>query len=179
MPPIEPDNQVPNIVNTPMPTVSGEIFTIADALKRGPVLLTIFDSPGKSSKAILPMLQRVAERYQDTPLTVVAVSQYSPNITRSIVRRFGLTFPVLIEPEGYPFSRAFDIEATPTTYLIGQDGKVRFSTVAFFKDPFDLLVTTIATELGVDPESIYDERDTETPGFVPGLPSRHLEQAPA
>lgn len=179
MPPIEPEHQVPDIINTPMPTATGETFTIADALKRGPVVLAIFDSPGKSSKALLPMLQRMAERYAETPLTVIGISQYSPNITRSIVRRLGLTFPVLVEPEGYPVSRAFDIEATPTTYLIGSDGKVKFSTVAFFRGPFDMLVTTTAAELGVEPQTIYDERDAETPGFVPGLPSRHLEQAPA
>lgn len=179
MPPLEPEDRVPEIINTPLQSVNGEPFTVADALKNGPVVLTIFDSPGKSSKAVLPMLQRVAERYQDTPLTVVGISQYSPNITRSIVRRLGLTFPVLIEPEGYPFSQAFDIEATPTTYLIGQDGKVRFSTVAFFKGPFQILTDVIAVELGKEPAPIYDERDEETPGFVPGLPSRHLEQSPA
>lgn len=178
MSPIEPEDQVPEIISTPLPLTSGdESLSIADALKRGPVLLSIVDSPGKSSKALLPMLQRVAERYNDTPLTVIAISQYSPNITRSIVRRLGLTFPVLIEPEGYPFSHAFDIEATPTTFLIGQDGKVKFSTVAFFKGPFQMLVDIIAAELGVDPVPIYNEGDEETPGFVPGLPSRHLEQA--
>lgn len=179
MPPIAPEHQVPDIINTPMQTVSGEPFTVSEALKHGPVLLSIFDSPGKSSKALLPMLQRVAERYAETPLTVIGVSQYSPNITRSIVRRLGLTFPVLVEPAGYPFSTAFDIEATPTTYLIGTDGKVKFATVAFFRGPFDLLVTATAAELGVEPQTIYDERDAETPGFVPGLPSRHLEEAPA
>jgi peroxiredoxin len=179
VPPLEPEDHVPDKINTPLQTVNGEPFTIADALKRGPIVLSIFDSPGKSSKAVLPMLQRVAERYQDTPLTVVGVSQYSLNITRSIVRRLGLTFPVLVEPEGYPISRAFAIEATPTTYLIGQDGKTRFSTVAFFKGPFQILTDNIAIEVGKEPGPIYDERDEETPGFVPGLPSRHLEQAPA
>lgn len=179
MPPIEPEDNAPDIITKPLQTVNGDSFTIADALANGPVVLSIFDSPGKSSKAVLPMLQRIADRYRDTPLTVIGISQYSPNITRSIVRRLGLTFPVLIDPDGFPYSTAFDIEATPTTFLIGQDGKIRFSTVAFFKGPFQILADVVATELGAEPAPIFDERDAETPGFVPGLPSRHLEQTPA
>nr|MDQ3044825.1 redoxin domain-containing protein [Chloroflexota bacterium] len=101
-------------------------------------------------------------------LAVLGVSQDSANITRSFARRQGATFPILIEPEGYPVSRAFDITATPTAFVIQRDGTIVYTTMGFFRDPINELGYTVARALGSPPFELFDDAGTGVPVFVPG-----------
>ncbi|MDQ3514396.1 MAG: TlpA family protein disulfide reductase [Chloroflexota bacterium] len=144
--------------------------TLAGALADGPVLLGLYKSSCQASKTMFPFLQRLHERYGPRGLQVLGLSQDSENITRSFGRRAGLTFPILLDPEGYPVSRAFDITATPTVYLIDPDGTVVATTMGFFADPVNELAAKAAEAVGAEPEPIYTDEDAAqgTPRFVPG-----------
>ncbi|HEV2108807.1 MAG TPA: TlpA disulfide reductase family protein [Thermomicrobiales bacterium] len=144
--------------------------SIATVLRDGPVLLGIYKSSCQASKTMFPFLERLHERYGQNGLQVLGVSQDSANITRSFARRAGITFPILIEPEGYPISTAFGITATPTVYLIRPGGEIVFDTMGFFADPVNELGRATATEVAADSVPLYTEEDTErgTPPFVPG-----------
>jgi peroxiredoxin len=146
----------------------GEPHVIADALQRGPVILAIYKSSCQASKTIFPFLERLAQRYAGDGLTVLGVSQDSPNVTRSFARRYGITFPIIVEGDTYPVSRAYDIFATPTVFLINPDGAVAFTTMGFFKDQINQLGEAVATELGVEAQPLFSAQDTDVPVFVPG-----------
>jgi peroxiredoxin len=148
----------------------GTPHAISGALADGPVLLGIYKSSCQASKTMFPFLQRLHEWYGQNGLQVLGVSQDSANITRSFARRTGVTFPILIEPEGYPVSTAFDITATPTVYLVGPDGKIIFDTMGFFADPVGELGRATATVVAADPLPLFTEEDAESgvPRFVPG-----------
>ena len=144
--------------------------SIRDALATGPLLLGIYKSSCQASKTMFPFLQRLHERYGQNGLQMLGVSQDSVNVTKSFARRTGVTFPILIEPEGYPVSKAFDITATPTVYLIQPDGEIAFDTMGFFADPVNALGETTAAAVAADPLPLYTEEDATggTPRFVPG-----------
>jgi peroxiredoxin len=155
---------------------TGEIFedaegkphSLAAALEHGPLLLGLYKSSCQASKTMFPLLQRLYERYGDKGLTVYGVAQDSPNITRSFARRLGLTFPILIDPDGYPLSNAFDIAATPTIYLIGRDGKIAYTTMGFLKPGLDAMGEAVTTALGLPAEPLVTDADVDVPMFVPG-----------
>ena len=155
-------------LDAPLADAEGRSHVIAEALTRGPVLLGIYKSSCQASKTMLPFLERLRQRHADAPLTVLGVSQDSPNITRSFARRYGLAFPILIEPDDYPVSRAFDIMATPTVYLIQPDGTVVYTTMGFFKAPVNELGDAVAAALGQEPAPLVTEADADVPMFVPG-----------
>src|SRR5262245_61696264 len=115
--PIDTGNHAPALTD-PIPDADGAPRSIAEALRGGPVLLGIYKSSCQASKTIFPILERLHQRDRDRGLTVFGISQDSPNVTRSFARRYGITFPLLIEGDDYPVSRAFDIFATPTVYLV-------------------------------------------------------------
>lgn len=146
----------------------GNAHSLAAALERGPVLLGLYKSSCQASKTMFPFLQRLYERYGDRGLTVYGVAQDSPNITRSFARRLGLTFPILIEPEGYPLSNAFDIAATPTIYLLDRDGTIAYTTMGFLKPGLDAMGDAVAKALGLPPEPLLTDADGDVPMFVPG-----------
>ncbi|MEJ7763173.1 MAG: TlpA disulfide reductase family protein [Thermomicrobiales bacterium] len=158
------------VVDMPLNDVGGNEWTLAGALADGPVLLGLYKSSCAASKTMFPFLQRLHERYGPRGLRVLGLSQDSENITRSFARRSGLTFPILLDPEDYPVSRAFDITATPTVYLIDPDGTVTATTMGFFADPVNDLAVKVAEAVGAEPEPVYTEADAAggTPRFVPG-----------
>ena len=146
----------------------GNPHELAAGMAEGPTLIGIYKSSCQASKTFFPFLERLHERYKDAGLRVVGIGQDSPNITRSFARRLGLTFPILIEPEGYPVSNAFDIAATPTVFLIGRDGKVAYTTMGFLKPGLDAMGDAVADALGLPRQPLVGEDDASVPMFVPG-----------
>ena len=140
----------------------------AEALQHGPVVLGLYKSSCQASKTMFPFLQRLANVYGGHGLQVFGVAQDSANITKSFARRLDLSMPIIVEGPEYPLSRAYDIFATPTVYLIGEDGVVAWSTMGFMKPQIGEMSEAVAGALGVAPEPIVSDADADVPMFVPG-----------
>jgi peroxiredoxin len=141
---------------------------LQSVLQSGPLLLGIYKSSCASSKQMFPFLERLYQRYHDKGLTVLGVAQDSANITRSFARRYGITFPLVIEGDDYPISREFDIAATPTVFLIAPDGTVAYTTMGFLKPGLDAMADAVADAIGQPHEPIVTAADDDVPMFVPG-----------
>jgi len=77
--------------------VEGERHSLEEALQRGPVVLAIYKASCQASKTAMPFLERIFEAYPAERLTVWGVAQDSANVTRSFIRRYGISFPVLLD----------------------------------------------------------------------------------
>jgi peroxiredoxin len=159
----------PNL-STPFPDADGTSHVLANALKSGPLVLGIYKSSCGASKAMMPMLNRFVDRYGIFGQQVFGIAQDSANVTRSFIRRSGgLDYPVLIEGDEYPLSIAFDIFATPSVYVIRQDGTIAYTTMGFLRVQMEEFSKAVADVLGVAYQPIIDEEvDREIPLFVPG-----------
>jgi peroxiredoxin len=134
----------------------GQPHDLTRAAENGPLLLGIYKSSCASSKQMFPFLERLSQRHGGDGLTVLGISQDSANITRSFARRYGLTFPLVLEGDDYPVSRAFDIMATPTVFLIEPNGTL------------DALGDAVADALGKPHQALVTSDDADVPMFVPG-----------
>jgi peroxiredoxin len=167
VPPVEVGNSAPAL-DLVLSDANGNSHTVGEGLSAGPTLLGIYKCSCQASKTIFPMLERLHQKYAGNGLTVLGISQDSPNVSRSFARRSGVTFPLLIEGEGYPVSRQFDIFATPTVYLIRPDQTVAFTSMGFLKPQINELAAAVATELDLPAEPVTSEEETDVPMFVPG-----------
>ena len=146
----------------------GQTHDLKHVAADGPLLLGIYKSSCASSKQMFPFLERLSERHGADGLTVLGISQDSANITRSFARRYGITFPLLMEGDEYPVSRAFDIMATPTVFLIEPGGTVAYATMGFMKPALDALGDAVADALGKPHLALVTPDDSDVPMFVPG-----------
>jgi peroxiredoxin len=146
----------------------GQAHDLRRATANGPLLLGIYKSSCASSKQMFPFLERLNARHRSDGLTVLGVSQDSANITRSFARRYGITFPLVLDGDDYPISRAFDIMATPTVFLIEPDGNVAYATMGFMKPALDALGDAVADALGKPHGVLVTADDADVPMFVPG-----------
>ncbi|MGA7670323.1 MAG: TlpA disulfide reductase family protein [Nitrolancea sp.] len=144
-----------------------QTYSLSDALSRGPVLIAIYKSSCQASKTIFPFLEKIHQGYSNDEITVWGIAQDSPNVTRSFARRTGVTFPMLIDDDDYAVSRAYDIMATPTIYLIDRDGKIVWQVMGFQLPAMDELTSKVAELVGGEPLDLTSGAEG-VPAWVPG-----------
>lgn len=126
-------------------TTAGHHFSLAEALRKGPVVLAFFKISCPVCQFTFPYLERIFQRTKGTNISVVGVSQNNLKDTQFFARQYGVTFPVVLDdPDRYEVSNAYGLTTVPTIFLISQDGTIEVSCVGFVKD--DLL--DIAKRLG-------------------------------
>ncbi len=147
-----------------LPALHHKQYSLAEALKQGPVLAGFFKSSCPVCQFTFPFLDRFYRHFRDSKAQVWAISQDEADDTREFVNEFGLTMPVLLEDtRTYATSNAYGLTHVPTIVLIGQNGDVLQSSSGFQKQ--DLI--QIARKL---------ELLTGKKGFVP---FREDDEAPS
>ena len=103
--------------------LDGGEAALADLIANAPVLLVFFKITCPVCQLTLPFLDRL-----QTPgaLSIYGISQNDPEDTRDFMRRFGVSFPMLLdrEEDGFPASNAFGISSVPTLLLVERDGTI-------------------------------------------------------
>lgn len=104
----------------------GESVRLAD-LRGRPVLVNAWASWCTPCKAEMPALQRVYQDYQARGLEILAVnatSQDTPDAALALAQKTGLTFPVLLDPQG-AFASLYQVQALPTSFFIDKNGLIQ------------------------------------------------------
>jgi len=82
----------------------------------------------------MPAMQRLWERYREQGLVIVAVAADKGDRKQvaSFVDKLGLSYPVLLDPEGTVRNR-YEVVGLPMSYLIGLDGKISGRVIGIAK----------------------------------------------
>ncbi len=106
-----------------LPLLDGTETTLREIVARGPVALAFFKVTCPVCQLTFPFLDRL---HGPGTLAVYGISQNDAADTREFNRRFGVTFPTLLDAEesGFPASNAFGISSVPTVFLVERDGAV-------------------------------------------------------
>ena len=112
--------------------LDGPARTLEDILTGGPVLLAFYKISCPVCQLSAPYLERLAA---NNALQVIGISQHDADATRGFRRRYGVTFPTLLDlsSEDYPASNAFGISHVPSMFLIEQDGTISMAWEGFVK----------------------------------------------
>ncbi len=122
------------------PFGGGEPVSLADLLRQGPVALAFFKISCPTCQLAFPYLERL-HAGASTGLQFIGISQNNRKETGQFVQRFGLTFPVLLDPaaERYPASNAYGLTHVPTIFVVETDGAISHSWAGFSKADFEKL----------------------------------------
>jgi peroxiredoxin len=117
-----------------LPLIDGDTASLTDYRGRV-VMLNIWATWCPPCVTELPSMQRVYEAYADRGLAILAVAvDHRPGerqadgrvvgVVSEFVDRFGLTFPVALDPTGGT-ERLLEVNYLPTTFLIDRRGRIR------------------------------------------------------
>jgi len=77
----------------------------------------------------MPSIQKLKEKFADQPFDVLAVNVDEPEArVRAFLEKTPLGLTVVLDP-GKPVTKAWNARILPGSYLIGRDGRVRYTVV--------------------------------------------------
>jgi len=136
-------------------STKGTKFSLDQALKRGPVVAAFFKISCPVCQLSLPYVERMYRAYPGSRVTIVGVSQDERDETESFAREYGISFPLLLDPEdGYPASNAYDLTNVPSIFLIA-DGEVKLSIVGWDKRDMEKLNAEVARASGIPAQPLF------------------------
>ena len=137
-------------------SVSGEKFSLQDALAHGPVLAVFFKISCPVCQYALPFYERIYKAYGSQKLTIVGVSQNEKSDTAEFNKRYGITFPVLLDDtKKFPVSNAYGLTTVPTAFWIAQDGEIEISSVSWMRQEFEQIARKAAETTGASPKPLF------------------------
>lgn len=105
-------------------TIDGQPLAL-DSLGGKPYLLTFWSTTCPGCVGEIPVLEALEQKMQGTGFRVVAVAMPydKPSAIQSMRIQKGMTYTVAHDQSG-ALVKQFDVRVTPTSFLVGGDGKV-------------------------------------------------------
>jgi peroxiredoxin len=130
--------------NFSLKSLDNKEFSLASALKKGPVVLSFFKVSCPVCKFTFPFVERLHQRYKSDHLTFFGISQDNASASRDFAQSFGVTFPILLDDSAYAVSNAYGLSMVPTVFLIEPDGSVKVSSMGFVKADLESVADFLA-----------------------------------
>lgn len=145
----------------------GRSYSLAEALKQGPVLLAFFKTSCPTSQFTFPFLERLHRAIQGgNNARVWGISQDDARDTRDFARELGCTFPMLLDEDGYPVSKDYGLSYVPTLFLVERSGEVRLSSVGFEREGLEAAARAFGEAVG-QPITVFHAGEP-VPDYKPG-----------
>ncbi|HZP21862.1 MAG TPA: TlpA disulfide reductase family protein [Terriglobales bacterium] len=139
-----------------LPTVDGGTISLADALKKGPVLLAFFKVSCPVCQYAFPFYQRMYQINRDAGVSFIGISQDNAKDTKAFLKQFGVTFPVALDdPANYPVSNAYGLTNVPTLFYIDSSGEIEVSSVSWSKADSEAINARIAKRRQHSPSALW------------------------
>jgi peroxiredoxin len=126
-PSVEPGSRSERDVVAPefvLPALDGPPVRLSD--HRGKVVLLNFWATWcPPCRAEMPSMEKLYQGYRDRGLTILAISSEvsGRTVVEPFVRERGLTFPILLNPEGDVFAQ-YGVRGLPTSFVLDRQGRI-------------------------------------------------------
>jgi peroxiredoxin len=106
-----------------LPRLDGGEISLDEIKANGPALLAFYKTSCPVCQLALPFIERL---HQAGKLPIYGISQNDAADTREFAKRYGLTFPMLLDLESkrFPVSNAYGLTNVPTMFLVERDGTI-------------------------------------------------------
>lgn len=136
-----------NIPSFTCKALNGKDLT-SDDLKGKVVLINFWATWCSPCKAEMPLMQsELYEGIKNDDFVIVAISRgEEKEVVKKFIEQNKYTFPIYLDKEAKVYN-LFASKYIPRNFVIGKDGKIKFTSVGFTKDEFEKLVAVIKEEL--------------------------------
>ena len=149
-------------------TMNGSLFSLQEALRKGPVVLAFFKISCPVCQFAFPYLEKLYTSYRSNTVTLVGVSQDSNKDTERFVREYGITFPVLLDdPQNYPVSNAYGLTNVPSIFWVEPGGEIQVSSVGWDLKEIERISSLMSELSSIPPAQIFAPGE-KIPDYRPG-----------
>ncbi len=147
--------------------MNGRGFSLAEALRKGPVVAAFFKISCPVCQFTFPFLERLHKDYGSDAVTFWGISQDDARDTKEFCDEYGITFAALIDADGYGVSNQYGLTSVPTVLLIAPDGTVKVSCVGFSRADLEEISAELARHTGKKPAAVFRPGEV-VPDYKPG-----------
>jgi len=148
-------------------SIAGTEYSLQKLLARGPVFASFFKVSCPVCQFTFPFLERLYKRYGGKDVTFLGISQDNARATKEFADEYGVTFPMLLDAEGYPASNAYGLTNVPTSLLIETDGSLKIASLGFNKKDLEVIAAELSQRQKI-PLSALFRPDESVPDHRPG-----------
>lgn len=146
---------------------AGNEYSLADELRKGPVVVAFFKISCPVCQFTFPFLERLFKINGENVATFLAVSQDDALDTREFCVEYGVTFPALLDDASYSVSNLYGLTNVPSVFLIGADGIVKVTSIGFDKTKLEAIASELAA-VAKRPAAALFRNGEIVPSFKPG-----------
>lgn len=144
-----------------LPAIDGSSFSLQEALARGPVLAIFFKISCPTCQYAFPYFERIHKAYGSKNVTIIGISQNDSKDTAAFLKKYGVTFPVLLDDtKTYPVSNAYGLTNVPTAFWIAEDGTIEISSVGWMRQEFEEMASKAASTTASVPMPMFQAKET-------------------
>lgn len=148
-------------------STDGTEYSLQELLKRGPIFISFFKVSCPVCQFTFPFLERLYKRLAGNNVAFFGISQDTVRLTREFADEYGVTFPILIDTDGYPASNAYGLTNVPTSFLIDTDGVVKIDCLGFNKKNLEATAAELSQRQKIPPAALF-RPDESVPDNRPG-----------
>jgi peroxiredoxin len=148
-------------------SLEGKEYSLNTLLQKGPVVAAFFKISCPVCQFTFPYLQRLFERYGRDGINLVGISQDDARNTKAFNKEYGVSFPTLLDGEGYPASNAYGLTSVPTIFLIAPDGTVKVSCMGFSKNELEKIAGELTRYQKLPAAPLFRPEEV-VPAYKPG-----------
>jgi peroxiredoxin len=143
-----------------LPTADGTTVSLADELKKGPVLLAFFKVSCPVCQYAFPFYERMYQANRHAGVSFIGVSQDNTKDSKAFMKEFGVTFPVALDdPANYAVSNAYGLTHVPTLFYIDSSGEIEVSSVSWSKADVEAVNQKLAERRQQPPAVLWRKGD--------------------
>ena len=148
-------------------SIDGKEYSLGKLLERGPVVVAFFKISCPVCQFTFPFIERLYKRYGGEDVAFFGVSQDNAADSRDFARRYGVTFPVLLDEKDYVVSNGYGISCVPTYFLIDKDGTVKVRSEGFGKAELEEISKQLAGQRKIGLAPLFAPSEN-VPAHKPG-----------
>ena len=136
--------------------LDGKEHSLTSLLERGPVVLAFFKISCPVCQYALPYFERIYKVHGRKNVSIIGISQNEKNDTTQFMKKYGITFPVLLDDtKTFPVSNAYGLTNVPTSFWIPEDGSIEISSVGWARQEFEEMASRAAAATGDPPKPVF------------------------
>ncbi len=147
--------------------LGGKEHSLAQLLESGPVVAAFFKISCPVCQFTFPFLQRLHERFHDSHITFVGISQDDSRPTLQFNREHRVSFLTLLDTHPYPISDAYGLTNVPTILLIEPDRTITTICIGFGKSDLENIALNLAERNKIARTPLF-RPDEIVPAYKPG-----------
>ncbi len=119
-----PVSAAPGAEDFTLPGLDGKTYSLRQFRGRV-VVINFWASWCKECLQEMPELQALYEEYRDDGLVVLGISvDRSKNKAQEVVKKLGITYPVLHDENGEVFVEKYTVVGLPSTFIVDKQGRL-------------------------------------------------------